>query len=314
MQDPSEKQPLYKQIMTWVAAAAILLFLFWRIDINQFKSAIIHANLYVYIPLMIFFVGVWFYLESQNLTALFSHFNHSLPYSDVLRIRGITYLLMIINYNLGIGGMALYLKKKKGVSLTRSASLMSFYMFSENICLSIMAAIGCTFSPDSSPVIDTILIICSGLIVFNIAIVLLFKALPEKGVFKKIKNFELLSTHKEAGLRTYFLLPFWRGLYFFTFIIFFYFAAQSFEIYLPFMTMAALVPIIFFIGNIPITPFGLGTIQAAMLYFFKDYGTEANILAFSIIYSTTLMLFRAPIGLYYLKKEGKAILKFSNNS
>ena len=86
-----------------------------------------------------------------------------------------------------------------------------------------------------------------------------------------------------------------------TFVIFFYFAVRAFHMQIPFMALTALVPIIFFIGNLPITPFGLGTIQAAMLYFFQDYGTQANILAMSLVYTVSLMIFRALIGLYYLR-------------
>jgi uncharacterized membrane protein YbhN (UPF0104 family) len=61
--------------------------------------------------------------------------------------------------------------------------------------------------------------------------------------------------------------------------------------------------VIFFIGNIPVTPFGIGTIQAAMMFFFSKFGPAENILSFSIVYSATLLIFRAPIGLLYMRQS-----------
>ena len=39
-----------------------------------------------------------------------------------------------------------------------------------------------------------------------------------------------------------------------------------------------------------------------MLFFFRTYSSEENILALSILYTASLLFLRALIGLYYLKK------------
>ena len=79
--------------------------------------------------------------------------------------------------------------------------------------------------------------------------------------------------------------------------------------------MASLVPVIFFIASIPITPFGLGTLQAGMLFLFKDYSNQGNILAFSIAYATGLLLLRAIIGLslfFIDRRDNNFSYKFSD--
>lgn len=291
--------------MPWIAAVLLFIFLFWKIDINKFIEALYLADLSVYIPLAIAFILIWFLVESQNLTKLFQYFGHEITYTEMLPIRGLTYLLMIINYGLGVGGIAYYVKKSSGIPLLHSSSLMIYYTLIESISLSFLAIIGCLLATDSSGITDKLLIICTALFSGYILGFVLYRYLPEKGLLKKLKNNALLKAFNEATFMNCLMLFFWRGLYFITFILFFYFAVRSFHMDIPMLSLAAYVPIIFFLGNIPVTPLGLGTIQAGMLYFFKDYGSDANILAFSIVYSATLLLLRAPLGIYYLKKYGE---------
>jgi len=297
-----EERSFYKRLGPWVGAGIILAILFWRIDLQQFFEAMRQADIHIYLPLMMVFVLFWFLGESQNLAALFKYFNHRIPFGEVLTIRGVTYLLMTINYNLGLGGIALYLNRTHNIPLLRTTSLMLFYMLSETVSLSLMAALGCLFARESSRLLGNILLGCVCILLVCVAGILIFRLMPAKGILQKVKGIGLFKTFDEAGLRSYILLPFWRGLYFASFILFFYFAVKAFHMDIPLLILAAFVPIIFFVSNLPVTPSGLGTIQAAMLFFFKDYGSQANILAFSITYSTTLLLLRVPIGLCYLRK------------
>jgi uncharacterized membrane protein YbhN (UPF0104 family) len=80
----------------------------------------------------------------------------------------------------------------------------------------------------------------------------------------------------------------------------FWLGSLSFGIELPLVLVVAATPAILLAGAIPITPAGLGTQQAAMLYFFSPYGDEAAILAFGLTFPVALILFRCLIGLRYL--------------
>jgi uncharacterized membrane protein YbhN (UPF0104 family) len=303
---------IYKRLLPWVTAVLILIFLFRRIDMDQFFNALGHADIHIYMPLMTVFILIWFFVDSQNLTALLKHFGHRVSYVEVLAIRGLTYLLMVINYNLGVGGIALYLRQDKGIPFVRSTSLMLFYLFVDTVSLTFMAAMGAFFSLEQSIFLNRVGWVCMIVCLACIIGAFIFRFLPQKSVFQKVKNMALFETFKDAGLKSYMVLPLWRGLYFATFILYFYLALKAFHVHISIFTIASYVPVIFFIGNLPVTPFGLGTIQAAMLFFFRQYSSEANILAFSITYSTTLILFRIPIGLFYLKKITQRDLKASN--
>lgn len=299
--DTTSKSSIIKRLLPWLTALLITGFLFMRVDYVKFFESLRMADITVYIPLVILFIFIWFFIESYNVQKLYQYFGHHVGYSTMLSIRGSTFLLMIINYGLGAGAIAMYLKKLIGVSLLRSTGILFYYMVVESAGIALMAAAGFLLAGGSSGIQDWVLYLASGLFIFyNIEIIVL-KYIPALGFLKRLVRSSILQPIRESTVSIYIRICLQRMGYFMTFVIFFYFAVRAFHMEIPFMTLTALVPIIFFVGNLPITPFGLGTIQAAMLYFFKDYGTPANILAMSLVYTVSLMICRAIIGLYFLK-------------
>ena len=291
-----------KKFGSWMAAALILGYLFFRIDFETFYQSIRMAELHVYLPLIIGFVFVWFLIESQNIMVVCKHLGHTLSYHQSLDIRGVTYLLMIINPFVGLGGIAFYLKKELGIPLVRASSVMIFYSYTEMMCLLVFVAAGSTIIPDPPLLFRQMYYMSIGFIIFYTSLITISRRLPARGMFKKVTDSQIWGTFFEAKTRSFIILPLWRSIYFISFVFFFHFGLKAFQIDIPLIRLFVYVPLIFWIGCWPITPFGLGTIQASMLYFFREYSSEANILAFSISYSTLLLIFRVPIGLYYLRK------------
>lgn len=295
------KTSIAKRLLPWVISLLIIAFLFWRIDYLKFLESLEMAEISVYIPLVVIFVFVWFFVETWNIMRLYQYFGHSVNYNTMLSIRGATFLLMIINYGLGAGAVAMYLKKLKGVSLLRSTGILFYYMVVESAGIALMAGAGFLLAGGSSGIQAWVFYLASGLFIFYNVEIIVLKYIPALGFLKRFVNSSIVLPVRESTFATYVKICSQRMFYFMTFVVFFYFAVRAFHMDIPLMTLLALVPIIFFVGNLPVTPFGLGTIQAAMLYFFKDYGTPANILAMSLVYTVSLMILRAMIGIYYLR-------------
>ncbi|NLV67181.1 MAG: hypothetical protein GXY14_05840 [Spirochaetes bacterium] len=304
----STRSSYVKRLLPWLVSLSIIVFLFSRIDYVMFLESLEVAELSVYVPLVILFVFIWFYVETYNVQKLYSYFGHPVDYLTMLSIRGGTFLLMIINYGLGAGAIAMYLKRLYGVGLLRSTGILFYYMVVESAGIAFLAVAGFLLAGQSSGIAWWVLYLASGLFLFyNVEIVLL-KYIPALGFLRRFVNSSILAPIRESSLSIYAKIFLQRTFYFLTFVVFFYFAVRAFHMEIPFLTLAALVPIIFFVGNLPITPFGLGTIQAAMLYFFKDFGTPANILAMSLVYTVSLMILRAMIGIYYLRTAANLLV------
>lgn len=111
--------------------------------------------------------------------------------------------------------------------------------------------------------------------------------------------------HRRVGLGDVAILVGLKSAYYLLFVVVYYFGTQAFEIDLPFALVLAAAPIIQAVGGLPITPAGLGTQQAAMLYFFGESfgggGSEAAIVAFGFSFPIVLILARCLLGLFYVR-------------
>ena len=84
-------------------------------------------------------------------------------------------------------------------------------------------------------------------------------------------------------------------------------AMLAWGIPVPFGVAATVMPAVVIAGVLPISPAGLGTIQAALVYFFSDYAAGATaddraalVLAFSIVHFVYAMLGQLAVGLVCL--------------
>jgi uncharacterized membrane protein YbhN (UPF0104 family) len=305
MSTPSNIFTRYAHLMKWLVAFGVLVFLYTQVDADKLFAAMAHARIGHYLSLATLFVLLWFLIDSHNLMFVFTLFGHGIPFRDMRTIRGSSYLFMILNYNLGLGAIAWYLKKHHNIPLMRASGIMFYYSFVETLAITLLAMAGCLLIFQDNPLMYGKLLrieLCIGFI--YIALFFIARLLGRKGAIGFIRNNPLFSALHEATLSGFILLCGLRVVYFLTFIVFFHFGLHCFSIHVPLTSLIGIVPVIFYIGNIPVTPFGLGTIQAAMMFFFKPYGSPEQILSFSVIYSATLLLFRAPIGLIHMGKSG----------
>ncbi len=289
-----------KKVFPWTAAALFLIYLFHSIDFTAFIEALLHINLMIYLPWLFLFGISAFLTDAQNLKVLLAKFDYDVSYKKLLYIRGVSYLAMVVNFTLGIGSISLCLKRYAGIPLLRSASILLVYNSATQNCLAFIAAAGCLFFADSSTIPDKIFVLCLSILSISVIIIVTLKLLPERGRLLKFKQFEIVKVFYELPWKSYIVITFWRGCYYLTFLVFFYYAVRAFNMQIPIGALVVYVPMILLIISLPVTPFGLGTSQAAMILFFNGYGSEATILAFSLTYSTSVILVRGLIGILFL--------------
>ncbi|MBN2158249.1 MAG: flippase-like domain-containing protein [Spirochaetes bacterium] len=284
----------------WVVGIAILAYLVWRIEFSALVNALARADVVLYAAVLAAFIILNFLVDTQNLQAILTHSRHSISFSETMMIRGASYLLMIVDYTLGMSSIAYYLKKSKGIPFIRGMGLMFVLNFTTQASLLVMALAGCLLMSGSpSHWLSKMAIGCGALLASSLIFLIGLKLLPEKSIFRKIKRNDLMKGLVESSARTYLINTLYRCGFYFTFILFFYVAVRAFNMDIPFMALIAYVPVILLIISIPISAFGLGTSQAAMLFLFRDYGTPAQILAFSLVYSASIIIVRGIIGACY---------------
>lgn len=291
----------WKRLLPIAVSGAILFYLFWYIDIRQCFNALLNADMTIYVPSVLILIIATFLLDTQNLAETLKHFQYPLSWKNAFTLRGVTYLIMTIDYSVGMGVLIYYLKKHLGIPVMRSTGLMTFFNGITQKALVYMAIIGLIILSPASALLRNLLFFFIGFAVLDFLFIVVLKRLPSRGLALKIKNLNLLKVFHEAPWRTYGILLFWRIMYYAFFIVFFYVAVRAFNMQIPLIALIAYVPIILLVISLPIAPGGFGTAQATMLVLFKDYGTNMDIMAFGLTYTTSILVLRYLIGLSFAK-------------
>jgi Lysylphosphatidylglycerol synthase TM region len=304
----------------WAIAAAILWFLFDRVPLAEAWTATAQARLLEFGLVTALMVTAWWLLESRAFAYLFTRFNDTrVTWREARALRGLTYLATPINWNLGTAAIVLHLRQSKGIGAIQSTSTMLFYGVIDLLVLSTLALVGASALPDS-PVIAPIqrgAAIADGLAIATL--VVLMTSRPRWSWLERLRGAGIFSSHRRATLADVAVLSGVRTCYFGGFVLYFWLGAWAFNASVPALLALAATPVILVVQSLPITPAGLGTQQAAMLYFFAPYAAEAPVLAFSLSFPVALIVARLPLGLIYVRdlaalRESRRIISASSGS
>lgn len=280
---------------------AILWFLFDRVPIADAWSAAVRARLVEFVLVTSLAVTAWWLLESRALAYLFTRFNAPVTWKEARALRGLTYLATPVNWNLGTAAIILHLRRSKGIGAMQSTSTMLFYGLIDLMVLSTLALAGASALP-ASPEIARIQLAAAIADGFAIALLAaLMTSRPRWRWLERLRAAGINQTHRKATARDVAVLVAVRTCYFLGFVLYFWLGTWAFNASVPLFLALAATPIILVVSTLPITPAGLGTQQAAMLYLLAPYASEAPVLAFSLSYPVALICTRLPLGLLYVR-------------
>ena len=291
-----------RQAAPWAIAAAILWFVFERVPIADAWNAAAEARLFEFALVTAAMVTGWWLLESRAFAYLFTRFNAPVSWGEARSLRGVTYLATPINWNLGTAAIILHLRRSKGIGAVQSTSSMIFYQTIDLMVLSTLALAGSSALPTSPAIaqIQRAAAIADGFAIIQLAAIMASR--PRWAWLQRLREVGIFSTHRQATARDLLILVAVRTCYFSGFVLYFWLGTHAFQTSVPLLFAMAATPIILVLGSLPITPAGLGTVQAAMLYLFAPFGSEAAILAFALAYPVALICARLPIGLLFVRE------------
>jgi hypothetical protein len=203
------------------------------------------------------------------------------PFGDIALVRGVTWALVVINYALAQGAFGFYLHRT-GVKPLVATGATLFLIGTNLVALlgitTLSWAVGDT--AHTGAIWWTLVGGCAGFLVYLVAIA------SAPGALVRRELFEPLFT---AGLRGHAFAIAGRLPHTIVIVLGQWLAIRAWGIPVPFSSCATIMPLVVIAAVLPISPAGLGTTQAAFLYFFVDLAPEAtadgrtaNLLAFGI--------------------------------
>jgi hypothetical protein len=206
------------------------------------------------------------------------------PLSRVAAIRGATYLLFLVNYAVGQGAFGYYLNRT-GISGLRSIGATLFLIGTNLATLLIVTTAAWALAPtdpNQAALWYTLLIGCAAFAVYLVIIA----ARP-----KVFARFQVLAPLFDGGLRGHAIAMIGRLPHTFVIVLGHWIAVRVWGIPVPFTVGLTLMPAVVIASVLPISPAGLGTTQAALVYFFYHYAAgatpdeqKAHVLAFAVVY------------------------------
>lgn len=324
---------IFKKTIPWIVAAAIFAYLFHKYPISQVYKAVAYVRLWPFIISVVAYFVFLFMIDTWITAKVLTRFSHPVKMKDTIVGRGLTYLIMVINYPASQAAFAYYLKKTRKIPITEAISVFFFIALVDLYWIISVAFAGSFFQEFNIVGINL------GRFVQVVAL-LAYVALALKLIFWKhgvakffglkkefravvwIKNKSIFHTFNKAKLKDYLRLFIWRAPIHITIIIFFYFVIRTFDCTVPLAKVVCNLPIVFLIGVLPITPGGLGTTNAAMVALISPYVHGAIIdngvvTAEEFVFTSTLLWvfanysLKAITGLIFLKLSSTKLFKLA---
>jgi hypothetical protein len=292
----------FRRIGPWVTALVLVTYVLYAVSLHRVWESVQAAG-----PAGVLALGLVYFLyiyaaDVLATWATFRWFCGALRLRDVAMIRGATYLLAIVNYNLGQGGIAYFVGKRLGLGLVRATGVVLLTMGVLFVCLLVFASVGGLFAPAVDARIHTIrAIAAAGLVAF----VLYLGVIALRPAF--LARREVLRPLFDTGVVGHLKATLVRVPQVVGHLVFQWLLLQRFGVDLPFSAAATLLPAVAVIGSIPVTIQGLGTQQAAAMELLGGYALagetigRAQVVAFSLVGTAMFIVYGSIMGLLCLR-------------
>jgi hypothetical protein len=299
-------------LLPWVIAAACFAYLYWRLSgaaaregttLVPYMAAVFQSVswgrwLALMVPYSIFF----FLIDSLVVWRVVSWFNARVPYFDILPVRASTYILSILNEQVGKGAIALYLNRRDGVPGWQIGSSMLFIMVCEFYYLLSWATLGAALQWDQLPEVFHALPFVAAVAFPALGVAILYfrgTLLPGS----TLRDRHILHAFRQATPRHYAGVILLRSPALLAAVFVYTQALALFGVEASMGTMLGYLPIIFFGAAVP-GPFRTVAIAMWVTLFPEKEGSMAT---FGLVQHNFFIFFNAAIGLLFLRRANREI-------
>lgn len=299
--------PALKGFLPWTVATGILTFIFWQFGWRKILAAAEEADFSYLIIATVLCTLPMYVLDVLSLSRVIGWFNRATPFRDLARVKAAAYLITMIHYNIGTSGIAFWLKRRMGIPFLEGLSSILFINLVD-------AAVLVAFMACALPLLEPAMRGAAGIIIGLAAILLAGHFLYWRGgvnffVMKVFRGWPIFKSFREAGAGRYLALSAIRVPFDLLIILNFWLALRAFGIDVPFLLVLAYVPVLLFIGILPITVAGLGTVQVATLLLFQDFAPEPTLVAFSLLLTAAMTAVRVVLGAPFFRNVLDEVMK-----
>ncbi len=309
---PPRRTSLLARVAPWAITLACFAFLYTRIDgaaraqdssaLPFLASVFEKVDWWSWLALMIPYSAFFFLVDSLVVWRVVNWFNARVSYLDILPVRASTYILSILNEQVGKGAMAVYLNRRNDVPGWQVGSSMLFIMFCEFYYLLGWALAGASLRwgalPDAFRVLPWVGL---GAAAFFVVWILYFRGSIAPG--SQLRERQLLHAFRQAKPWHYGAIVLLRSPALLAAAWVYTLALRLFGIDANFLQMLGVLPLIFFGAA---TPGPMRAVAISMwVLLFPEH--PAEMAAFGLVMHNFFIFFNAAIGLVFLRRAQREL-------
>ena len=279
--------------------AAIFAFLFAKYPVGRVADTLAHARWGFFLLIMIPYGAFYLLIDTFVLQQAVSWFNVPVRYRDVLPVRATAYILSLVNTQLGQGGIAVYLHRRHRIPFWQVTGTVVFLALVELYALALYSSIGAALSREPRAP-WAVYGVMAGYLLGH----LVYFAQPRVRI---ATGMPILAAFRRARPRQYLQLLLYKTPNLVAAVLVHWLALPLFGISIPLVTLLTFLPLVFFFAALPIAAAHLGPSQAAWMYFFSQYASGEQLLAYSLAAHFTFMLVNALYGLGFLRRAAREL-------
>jgi hypothetical protein len=284
----------WKTAIPVLVSAGLIAWLVVRVNPDRLAQAAAELNWALLVPvtaLMVLCLYIW---DAVCVRALFSNTGAAIRYRQVLHARGLSYLVGVINYELGQGALAWSMSTLQGVSVVSGLARIVLLAYHDLIVLLGLGLLGSTIliQPETYGVRVFSAVGMAALLAAPVVILLLpvqIRRLVPARWLPRLESWNLKRSLELLALRV---------TYFSIFILYVTIALRICQIPVGQWQVLSSVPIVLMADALPSVS-GLGTRDTALQLLIQTPRREV-LAAMSLIWSSGLIVGRLGIGLFHL--------------
>lgn len=294
-----------RRILPLAVTGAVVTFLLLRYPISEIQAEMAKGNFAGMIPFAaIAVVGSLVLIASADF-AVFRSSLRRVRWWDVLVGKAGTSVLMAIGYGPGHAAYGVWVARKTRNNVRTTVGLIAFISMSDLTALCYVATIAGLAAYD---LLDARARIGLTIVAPSIAIgMTLTCLLGPKVLHNRVRNPQFLRPWTTVSIGAFFLSILLRGVNLTIAVATTWAAATAFGLPIPLSAFATFLPIIFFIGALPINVLGFGAIQLVWVKFFEPWAPGEQILACQFLLHLIVLVFLVARAAPFLPRVSREI-------
>jgi len=297
---PAPAARVARVALPFAVSAAFIVWVLGDVDLAGVWASLTPRVAAWFVPGLLAFVVVTWVIDSVCLVVVIHDQHGESSLWDAAKMKAASYLLSILNYALGAGGVSLLLRRHTTLTLSDAAGVVLLIGLFDLGSLLVAASLGALLLGTSgtgvrvAAVVSAVLAIVLGFVVLR---------LPRPlGPLDRLRDLEIFRAARTVSAACLTKLGALRAAFIACYILLSWATMNAFAVFVPWLELVVKVAVLLLVAAIPMAVAGLGTGQKVFVELFRDHAAPEVLLAASLTLSFGLIASRAIMGLVFARE------------